>query len=96
MNLAQSVVEALLFYHTAGWWVAGHIRAEREHCCDDAAIAVNGDAPCYVRAQASLAEAREERLQDGHGRERRLARRAHPADCRAERLNGGRLCRDRA
>jgi len=26
------------------WWVSQRVRAEREHCCDDEAIAICGDA----------------------------------------------------
>ncbi|HEX3747338.1 MAG TPA: M56 family metallopeptidase [Bryobacteraceae bacterium] len=55
VNLLQSVAEALLFYHPAVWWVSGHIRAEREHCCDDAAVAISGDVVGYVNALAELA-----------------------------------------
>jgi uncharacterized protein (TIGR03435 family) len=54
VNLLQSVAEALLFYHPAVWWVSGHIRAERELCCDDAAVSVSGDALTYARALAEL------------------------------------------
>ena len=54
VNLLQSVAEALLFYHPAVWWVSGHIRAERELCCDDAAVSVSGDALTYARALAQL------------------------------------------
>ena len=57
VNILQSVVEALLFYHPAVWWVSGHIRAERELCCDDAVIAVNRDAVTYARALSELASA---------------------------------------
>jgi hypothetical protein len=49
-NVAQSIAEALLFYHPAVWWVSGQIRAERELCCDDAAIAACGDVLTYARA----------------------------------------------
>jgi len=52
VNILQSVAEALLFYHPAVWWVSGHIRAERELCCDDVAVAVSGDALTYARALA--------------------------------------------
>ena len=41
VNMLQSVAEALLFYHPAVWWVSGHIRAERELCCDDVAVSVS-------------------------------------------------------
>lgn len=54
VNILQSVGEALLFYHPAVWWVSGHIRAERELCCDDVAVAVSGDALTYARALAQL------------------------------------------
>jgi uncharacterized protein (TIGR03435 family) len=57
VNILQSVVEALLFYHPAVWWVSGHIRAQRELCCDDAVIAVNRDALTYARALSELASA---------------------------------------
>ena len=55
VNAAQSIVEALLFYHPAVWWVSAHIRAERELCCDDIAVSATGDAVAYARALAELA-----------------------------------------
>jgi uncharacterized protein (TIGR03435 family) len=54
VNIAQSATEALLFYHPAIWWVSGHIRAERELCCDDIAVSVSGDTVAYARALAEL------------------------------------------
>ena len=54
VNLLQSVVETLLFYHPAVWWVSAEVRAEREHCCDDLAVAVCGDRLVYVSALAEL------------------------------------------
>lgn len=56
VNLFQIVVETLLFYHPAVWWVSKRIRAERENCCDDAAISVCSDAVEYARALALMAE----------------------------------------
>ena len=50
VNLFQIFVESVLFYHPAVWWVSRRIRTEREHCCDDAAIAVCGDRLEYARA----------------------------------------------
>jgi beta-lactamase regulating signal transducer with metallopeptidase domain len=58
VNLFQIVVETLLFYHPAVWWLGKRIRAERENCCDDAAISVGGDATEYARALAQMAESR--------------------------------------
>lgn len=54
VNLVQSCLEALLFYHPAVWWLSAQVRAEREHCCDDAAVALCGDRLTYARALASL------------------------------------------
>ena len=52
VNVLQSLVEALLFYHPAVWWVSGVIRAEREHCCDDVVVALRGRCP-RLRRRAS-------------------------------------------
>lgn len=56
VNLLQTVVETLLFYHPAVYWVSRRIRIEREHCCDDLAVGAMGDTACYARALARLAE----------------------------------------
>jgi beta-lactamase regulating signal transducer with metallopeptidase domain len=58
VNLVQNVVETLLFYHPAVWWVSQQIRMEREHCCDDLAIVMCPDRIAYARALASLEERR--------------------------------------
>ena len=54
VNVLQTVIETLLFYHPAVWWVSARVRAEREHCCDDLAVACCGDAVAYARALADL------------------------------------------
>ncbi len=54
VNLLQSAVEILLFYHPAVWWVSREIRQEREHCCDDVAVEVCGDALIYARALTEI------------------------------------------
>src|SRR5215813_64394 len=58
INLLQAVVETLLFYHPAVWWVSRRIRQEREHCCDDLAVAVCGDALTYARALLEMEKLR--------------------------------------
>jgi len=58
VNLMQSVVETLLFYHPAVWWISQRIRVEREHCCDDLAVAVFGDPVQYARALTRFEELR--------------------------------------
>lgn len=54
VNLLQSIAEALLFYHPAVWWLSKNIRAERELCCDDIAVAASGDVLTYARALVDL------------------------------------------
>src|SRR6266849_2473128 len=56
VNLFQIATETMLFYHPAVWWVSQRIRAERENCCDDEAIAVCGDAVNYARALTLMEE----------------------------------------
>jgi GWxTD domain-containing protein len=58
VNLVQSLVEGLLFYHPAVWWVSHVIRAERENCCDDIVVAMSGDARGYAATLAALEEGR--------------------------------------
>lgn len=56
VNLFQIAVETLLFYHPAVWWMGKSIRAERENCCDDVAVALCGSPVNYARALARMAE----------------------------------------
>ena len=42
VNLAQTIIETLLFYHPAVWWISARVREERENCCDDLAITATG------------------------------------------------------
>jgi beta-lactamase regulating signal transducer with metallopeptidase domain len=58
VNFAQTVIEALLFYHPAMWWVSNQIRKERENCCDDMAVAISNNRTTYVQALARLEEHR--------------------------------------
>jgi hypothetical protein len=53
-NGLQCVVECLLFYHPAMWWLSRRIRQEREHACDDLAVATCGDAIALAEALAAL------------------------------------------
>jgi BlaR1 peptidase M56 len=58
VNLFQVTTETLLFYHPGVWWVNRVIRNEREHCCDDVAVAACGNAHGYARTLALLEESR--------------------------------------
>ena len=56
VNVFQVCVETLQFYHPAIWWLNIKIRTEREHCCDDMAVALCGDAVEYARALTLMEE----------------------------------------
>jgi TonB family protein len=58
VSVLQSVIETLLFYHPAVWWVSRQVRRERECCCDELAVAVGGDRLAYARALSVLEERR--------------------------------------
>ena len=61
VNLMQTIAETLLFYHPAARWISDRAREEREHCCDDIAIAACGvDASQYTSTLLALEESRSE------------------------------------
>ncbi len=53
-SLIQSVVETLLFFHPAIWWISHQIRTEREYCCDALAIATLSSKKIYLKTLADL------------------------------------------
>ncbi len=54
INLLQTLLETLLFYHPAVWWVSHVIRVERENCCDDIAVGASSSPVAYARALTAL------------------------------------------
>jgi len=58
VNLFQTVLETLFFYHPAVWWISKQIRNERENACDDMAVALLGNRVHYVRALTQMEELR--------------------------------------
>ena len=58
VNLLQTLVETVFFYHPAVWWLSRRIRVEREHCCDDLVVQVLGDRVEYGRALVAVEESR--------------------------------------
>src|ERR1019366_1202337 len=58
VSVFQSVVEALLFYHPAVWWISKQVRRERECCCDELAVAMGNDVLAYAKALSYLEERR--------------------------------------
>jgi hypothetical protein len=58
VNLLQSVLETVLFFHPAVWWLSGVVRDEREHCCDDAVVGATKQGKRYARALLAAEELR--------------------------------------
>ncbi len=60
LNLFQRLAESLFFYHPAVWWISSIARTEREHCCDDVVVALQGgEALEYAKALAALEQFRD-------------------------------------
>ncbi|MFM7844076.1 MAG: M56 family metallopeptidase [Planctomycetota bacterium] len=56
VNLLQRVIESLLFFHPAMWWVSHRVREEREHCCDDLVVACGAMPLDYAKSLLRVAE----------------------------------------
>ena len=56
VNLLQSFIEAVLFFHPAVWWLSKQIRIERENIADDLAAEVLGEPRQLAVALAALDE----------------------------------------
>ncbi len=56
VNMVQNLVDILFFYHPAVRWISAFVRAEREHCCDDAAVSLSGDSVVYARALTTVCD----------------------------------------
>lgn len=54
VNGVQCLIETLLFFHPAVWWISRQVRTERECCCDDEAVLACGDALLYVETLSRL------------------------------------------
>lgn len=63
VNLMQTVIETLLFYHPAVRWISARVRDERENCCDDLAVqACGGDRTRYSTALLALEDSRDDNV----------------------------------
>jgi len=56
VNILQSFVEVVFFFHPALWWLSERVRIEREHCCDDLAIEACEDRVSLAHALVGIAE----------------------------------------
>lgn len=57
INLFQTMLETVLFYHPAVWWISNQIRNEREHCCDTIALRLIANRALYASSLFEIARA---------------------------------------
>jgi beta-lactamase regulating signal transducer with metallopeptidase domain len=56
INIVQSFIEILYYYHPAVWWISSNIRIERENRCDDMAVNLTGNSLTYAKALLIIQE----------------------------------------
>lgn len=56
VNMIQSLLEVVFFYHPVVWWLSGNIRIERENICDDIAITQTGNTMEFAKALTNIQE----------------------------------------
>lgn len=56
VNLSQLIIESLLFFNPAVWWLSRQVRLEREACCDAAAVQVTAQPFQYAELLVEFAE----------------------------------------
>ena len=61
-NLLQTLVEVILYFNPAVWWISAVIRAERENCCDDIALNLCENRLAYAKALLVLQEQNKTRV----------------------------------
>lgn len=54
LNVIQSIVEMLFFFHPAVWIISSQIRAERENSCDNIAVNAIGNKTEYIKTLAAM------------------------------------------
>lgn len=50
VNMLQNILETLLFFHPAVWWVSNQLRNERENCVDEWVVKTTGKPRVYAEA----------------------------------------------
>jgi bla regulator protein blaR1 len=56
LNIIQTIIEILFYYHPAVWFISANIRMERENRCDDVAVALCGNSLTYAKALLAIQE----------------------------------------
>jgi len=54
LNIFQSIIDIVFFYHPAVWWISASVRSERENCCDDIAVQISSDSMAFARALTEM------------------------------------------
>lgn len=54
VNILQSFVDILFFYHPGVRWISSQVRSERENCCDDIAVSISGNSLNVARALTNI------------------------------------------
>lgn len=54
VNILQSFVDILFFYHPGVRWISSHVRSERENCCDDIAVSLSGNSLNVAKALTNI------------------------------------------
>jgi bla regulator protein blaR1 len=55
-NLVQKLVQSVLFFHPAVWWIENRLSLEREMACDDIVLAQTENPRAYAQCLISVAE----------------------------------------
>ncbi len=58
VNLGQTIIESVFFYHPCVWWMSSLVRTERENCCDDVAVSIVGGPKPLANALLQLESSR--------------------------------------
>ena len=59
VNILQSFIEIVLFFHPLTWWISAQVRREREMACDDEVLKIFESEPLlYANALANLEDSR--------------------------------------
>jgi len=54
VNLLQTFLCNVFFFHPGVWWMSGRVDDEREHCCDDLAVDATGQATSYAKTLINI------------------------------------------
>lgn len=56
VNLLQTLLTNVFFFHPGVWWMSNQVDEEREHCCDDLAIIATGEVMPYAKTLLNVSE----------------------------------------